>query len=110
MAATFSAAQIERKTVFGDRRIVFATVTASGTNTSGGDAFDAGAVLGLGRVDVLVFESAATNGTAAIVPTYDATNKKIKFFGGAASGVVLAELTAGTTVTSYAVRVMAVGV
>jgi hypothetical protein len=113
MAATFTVTQIERKHQLGDIRAINATIVAAGTYTATGDSLDLGTLLGLNRVDVVIFESIASvpgsSGTAGADPAYDYTNKKLKFYGGAASGALQAELTAATSVAGFQVKCLVLG-
>lgn len=48
--------------------------------------------------------------TSEYVAAFDRTNNKVKLFGGAASGVALAEVTAATNVATVVVEVDLIGV
>lgn len=109
MAATWTVTPLDREQSIGSYRAVAATLSASGTYSTGGDTLDLGAALGLQSVYMVLIDE-ATNGTIASGAVYDYTNKKIKLFGGAASGSGHAELTAATSLTSFVAHVIAFGI
>jgi hypothetical protein len=113
MAVTYTVSQIERRHQLGDVRAIAATVTASGTYTATGDSLDLASLLGLNRIDMVIFDGEASvpgsGGTTSASPAFDYTNKKLKFYGGNAINLVNGELSAGTTLTNFSCRVLALG-
>lgn len=109
MAATWTPAMLDREQSLGSFRVVPLQLAASGTYSTGGDAIDLGAVAGITSVYMVLIDE-ATNGTNACGAVYDYTNKKLKLFGGNASGSAHAELSAATSLTSYLARVLVFGV
>lgn len=94
-------------------QIVTITYLAASTYATGGDAFTP-AQLGFGANGVIdrVFPIARANSLSAttdVVAGWDYTNGKLQLFGGAASGVPLAELTAATAVAGLKVDLMVFG-
>src|SRR5687767_12553041 len=109
MALTFAVTNLKRS-VAGDKRVHYGTITATGTNTAGGDAVTP-AALGLSVVDSLEL-TPSDNGTLVFEAKYIKSSGKIKFFGtnatpGAAVGDP--EVTAGTTLSTYAMDFVATG-
>lgn len=105
-----SLSQVERSTVFGDRRVRFFTVTWDSSYATGGESLTAGDV-GLQRIDFLVAEPAAASaGTSAHVVKYDYTNSKLQAFEtGAAVDSPLKEATAAADLSATPCRIMVVG-
>lgn len=105
--------QVERKTVFGDRRVVIADLAFSSTYATGGEALAASA-FGLSRLDFLHVPAitAADGGTSGWVPKYDYTNAKLQQFQSTTGApAALVEVANSTSyIASSKVRVMAVGV
>lgn len=116
MAVTFAVAGVERvPTVLGDRRAHLVTITATGTYTATGDSLDLATLLSMSRIDMVIFDGGVASvpgatGTTGVVPLFDYTNKKLKFYGGAAAGAVLSELTAATSVSTFVVRALVMGI
>lgn len=109
MALTFAVTQFTRD-VTASRRVHRGKLTATGTNTAGGDAVTP-ALFGLSVVDQLKL-TASDNGTLVFQPKWIKSTGKIKFFGtnavpGAAVGDP--EVTAGTTLSTYEMEFEAVG-
>jgi hypothetical protein len=112
MAATYTVTQIERKHQLGDVRAIAATVTSSGasTYTTGGDSLDLATLLGLNRIDMVIFDGPAiVPAGGAADPVFDYTNKKLKLYGGAAAGALQAELTAATNIFTMPVKCLVIG-
>lgn len=105
-----SLSQVERSTVFGDRRVRFFTVTWDSSYATGGESLTAGDV-GLSRIDFVMAEpAAAAAGTAAHVVKYDYTNSKLQAFEtGAAVDSPLKEATAAADLSATPCRIMVVG-
>lgn len=104
--------QVERKTVFGDRRILFATLTFSSNYATGGESLTP-AMLGMKRLDYIGFSGPAvsTDRATADVPGYDYTTNKVLFYQtGTSANDPLNEKGAEAYITGCSVRVMAVGV
>lgn len=109
MAVTWSAT-INKKTTYGDQMIVFATLSASGTYTTGGDNVNP-ALVGLDVIDycdITIVQSAALGTTGfvgQITPGVGSlANAKLQVYGMAAAagvGTPLAEASAGTTLTGF---------
>ena len=98
-------------TVWGNKRVVFGQLVATGTYTTGGDSITA-AQFGLKTIDELILipdgSGANTNGQAVAAPNL--TTLKIKLFGSnSVSGSTLPELTAATTVTGMTWQAVAIG-
>lgn len=109
MALTFAASSTTR-TVAGNKRVVRGILTPTGTNTAGGDAISA-ATLGLHTLEHLGLDL-ASDGTTAFKARYVKSSGKIKFFGvDAIPGAAVddPEVTAGTTLTDFAMNFEAVG-
>lgn len=105
-------AQVERREVFGSSRILFATLTFSGSYAAGGEAL-LPADLGFKRLDFITFTGVApaTALTTADVPGYNyATNKVLFYQTGTAADGPLNEKGAETYLVGCNVRIMAVGV
>lgn len=109
MAVTFAVTNLTRN-VEGAKRVHRGTITATGTNTAGGDAAAATvfALTSLESLDLGPFY----NGTLVFQTKYIPSTGKIIFLGtNAAPGAAVAdpEVTAGTSVSSYAAEFTAVG-
>ena len=106
-----SLSQVERSTVFGDRRIKFYTVTFDSSYPTGGEPLSA-ATLGFQRVDFVMAEpAAAAAGTTAVIAKYDYTNSTLQLFeSGGAINAPLAEVTAAQDQSLTPCRIMVVGV
>lgn len=109
MAITFAVTQLVRD-VTASKRVHRGKITATGTNTAGGDAA-AASLFGLSVLDQLNL-TPADNGTLQFSPKWVKSTGKIKFFGtnavpGAAVGDP--EVTAGTTLSTYEMEFEAVG-
>jgi hypothetical protein len=109
MALTFAVTDLTRD-VTASKRVHRGTITATGTNTAGGDAITP-AALGLSLIESLKL-TPSDNGTLAFQAKWIKSTGKIKFFGtnavpGAAVGDP--EVTAGTTLSTYALNFEAVG-
>ena len=112
-------AVINKSTVFGDERVFFVTLTSpasgSDTYTTGGDNI-APALVGLDYIDFATADLAVPSGQATgyvvnITPGVGAgVNAKLQLFGGAASGVALAEVSSSTAVASYTINAVFYGV
>lgn len=110
MAVTFAVTNLKRD-ITGSKRLHRGTLTPTGTTTAAGDAISA-ATLGLHAIENLASVTPASNGTLAFQVLYVPSTGKIKFFGtNATPGAAVAdpEVTAGTTVTSYAFDFIAYG-
>jgi len=78
-------------------------VTATGTYTSGGDAFTL-AQLGLSQLDFVsvMYDGSASNSNGVALVAPNISGKKWQLFGtGGGSGQTFAELGASTTVTNF---------
>jgi hypothetical protein len=109
MAVTFAVTGLKRD-VGGSKRTHRGTITATGTVTAGGDAITP-AALGLHVIESLAL-TPSDNGTLVFEAKYVASTGKIKFFGtNATPGAAVAdpEVTAGTSVSTYAMDFEAVG-
>jgi hypothetical protein len=109
MAVTFAVTNLTRDVT--SKRLHRGTITATGTTTAGGDAIAASA-LGLSVIDNLDLANPSYNGTLAFQARYNRGTGKIQFFGtNATPGAAVAdpEITAGTSVSTYAVEFEAVG-
>lgn len=109
MAVTFAVTNLLRD-VTGSKREHRGTITATGTNTAGGDAVTP-QQFGLTVLESLQL-SPQYNGTLAFQARYVPSTGKIIFFGtNAAPGAAVAdpEVTAGTTVSTYAAEFTAKG-
>ena len=104
--------QVERRTVFGDRRAVVASLTFSDNYETGGYVLTP-ALLGLQRLDMLICDSmvAADAGTTGVIPHMDYANNKLQMFEGSAAGTALTEKTNAEAMPASAkLRVIAIGV
>lgn len=109
MAITFAVTNLKRS-VAGDKRVHFGTLTATGTNSAGGDAVTP-ASMGLSVIDSLEL-SPSDNGTLVFEAKYIKSSGKIKFFAtNATPGAAVAdpEVTAGTSLSTYAMDFVASG-
>lgn len=108
MALTLT--QVERRTVFGDRRVVFFDVTFDSSFADEGESLTA-ADCGLDRIDLVVAEAAhdLTTTDTAYVITYDHTNAKLLAFGAGTAGAGLDE-GATDNLSGFSCRIMVVGV
>lgn len=88
------AATINKRSVFGDRRVHNVTLTFSGNYATGGEAVTAG-LFGLNSLEMLVFDgvAVATDLATATAVKYDSATAKIVHFESGASGAALAEKT-----------------
>lgn len=109
MAVTFAVTNLV-KDVSGSKRLHRGTITATGTTTAAGDAIAPTAV-GLTSLESLQL-SPSYNGTLVFQARYVPSTGKIIFFGtNAVPGAAVAdpEVTAGTTVSTYACEFTAMG-
>jgi len=109
MAITFAVTNLNRN-VEGAKRVHRGTITATGTNTAGGDAVTP-ALFGLSVLEGLNL-TPSDNGTLSFEAKWVKSTGKIKFFGtNATPGAAVAdpEVTAGTSLSTYALEFEAVG-
>ena len=102
MAVTYSYTLL-RENVMGVEKVMDWQVTATGTYTTGGDAFTP-AALGLDVIDFISImvdgSSVNTNGVALVAP--DLTNNKWQLWGtGAADTDMFDQIAGGTTVSTF---------
>jgi hypothetical protein len=103
---------IDKASVFGERRVVIASLAFSDNYATGGLPLTA-AQLGLTRLDYISIDpmGAADAGTSGVIPHYDYSSSKMQFFEAAGSGLALLEKTdAEAFPASMKVRVMAYGI
>jgi hypothetical protein len=104
-----SLAQVGRRTVFGDRRVAFFTVTFDNSFTDEGEVLTP-AMCGLQSIDLVVAEAAhdLTTTDTAYVLTYDYTNSKLLAFN---SGTADAGLNEGDAedLSGFTARIMVIG-
>lgn len=107
MALTLT--QVERRTVFGDRRVHIFDVTWDSAYATGGESLTA-ADLGLSRVDLVLCEpTVAADGLTSYQTAYSRANETLQLFNSAGDGDPFDE--AGTDdVSTYITRIMAIGV
>lgn len=109
MAITFAVTALLRDVTASKRRHT-GVITATGTNTAGGDAVTP-ALFGLSVIDNLKL-TPADNGTLVFTPKWIKSTGKVKFFAtNAAPGAAVAdpEVTAGTSLSTYAMDFEATG-
>jgi hypothetical protein len=97
MAVTFTPTLSKRR-IDGDRMELLFTVACSGVPTSGGDALDLSAYLDLDLFSVTVGQLQKSDGTSAVLTSYDPTTTKVSFFvqGTAAAGTAMTVFTGNT--------------
>lgn len=108
MAVTYAFTNLIREST--SKRRNRGTVTATGTYTATGDAVTP-ALFGLSVLEELIL-SPATDGTSVFVLRYIPSTGKIKAFTASAApgaAVPLVEVTAGTSLSTYACECEAVG-
>lgn len=113
MAVTFTLTKASPNADYTDanKRVRVRDVALSGTYTAAGDSLTASA-FGLKNIDTFEPQGLLNNGTLAFQCGYDYTNKKLKVYGtNATPGPAVGDpdLTAGTSLTGYSVRVRVVG-
>lgn len=81
--------------------------SVAGTYATNGHTYSQADLAGIPITAVLdiSFPDTFRNGAAAVVPEWDKANKRVMFYGGAASGVPLAEVTNATSLAGYAGKV-----
>lgn len=102
---------IERPTVFGDRRVRIVNLVFSGNYATGGEALSA-AALGFSRVDAILFDGPAVAADLATANPvkYDHATGKVAFYESAATGLALLEKTnAEAYPTGSNVRALVIG-
>lgn len=111
MAVTVAVTQVERRTVFGDRRIVIADLALSGTYVTGGTPL-APSAFGLVRIDYVGTACAPASGNVtADVLNYDYTNAKLVHYESGAANAPFIEKNSGEAlIASQTTRVLVVGV
>lgn len=82
---------IKKTTYHTGGKIVIADVTFSGTYGAGGDTYTNSQFGIAAQVDAITGLTAVASATTGFVVAPDLPNKKLRLFGGAASGVALAE-------------------
>lgn len=112
MAATFAIAAIPPFTLApypeGQMKAVYATVTVTGTYTTGGDSLTP-ANFGLQQIVKFEPDLNELSTTTAVLPRYDYTNSLLKFYESGASGAVFPEKGSGESVAgSFRVRVVGI--
>lgn len=107
MAATVT---ISKRSQWGDRINVQATIAFSGTYPTGGEVI-VPSNFNLQVIERLLFEGLILDGSStALLPTYNATTGKVMCFEGVAAGAPFAEKTASEVyVAGSSIRVMAIG-
>lgn len=108
MAVTYAVTNLIREST--SKRRHRGTLTATGTYTATGDAV-APSLFNLSVLEELIL-SPATDGTSVFVGRYIPSTGKIKLFtasGTPGAAVPLVEVTAGTSVSTYAFEYEAVG-
>lgn len=106
----FTVTQVGRRTVFGDRRVGFYTLTPSDNYETGGLVLTP-AMLGLNDLDYVSVQTGSSSDLAtALVGKYNAATGKVLFYEGSAAGTALSEKTnAEAFPTGFTVNIMAVG-
>lgn len=106
----FAVTQIGRRTVFGDRRVAFLTLTPTDNYETGGLVFTP-TMAGMNDLDYVSVQTGSSSDLAtALVGKYNAATGKILFYEGSAAGTALSEKTnAEAFPTGFFVSVMAVG-
>lgn len=99
-------------TVFGDKRVTFATLTPSATYATGGETGLTPAALGMATIDHIearsLFKAGSPNTVLVPVPSL-ATSKLLLFGGSTAAAGALEEFGNGNDASGYSIRVMAIG-
>lgn len=85
------------------------TLTYSGTYATNGDLLTPGQ-LGLTQLVTMFFTVRSANGGTAVLATYNFATQRVMLYGGAASGVPLAELANATSVAALVIDVLAIGI
>jgi hypothetical protein len=106
----FAVTQIGRRTVFGDRRVAFLTLTPTDNYETGGLVFTP-TMAGMNDIDfVTIATGAASDNATALVGKYNAATGKIFFYESGAANAALAEKSnAEAFPTGFTVQVMVVG-
>lgn len=102
---------VERPTVFGDRRVRILDLTFSGNYPDEGEPLTA-ASLGFTRIDSVMFDGVviAADGETALLPKYNYSASTVLMYEGSAAGTAFTEKTAAEAYPAGATaRVVVVG-
>lgn len=104
---------VDKPTVFGNKKIVFADVTFDSSYPTGGESI-AASDFGLNTLQYVIplgpaVDSDGTGGSNAVPVFFDASTSKLQTFESGASGTVNPEKGSGESLANYLVHVIAVG-
>lgn len=112
MAAVVTTTTVNRKSVFGDQRVVSATLAFdTGDYAAGGIAVTA-SQFGLVTINELLFQGAVLDVAAtptALLPRWNASTSKIELYEAAGAGLSFTEKPAEAMGTGATVRVLVIG-
>lgn len=112
MAAVVTTTTINKQTVWGTQRVVFATLAFDTGDYAAGGIAVTPAQLGLTALDEVVFPGAFTNVSATptgLIPQWVASTSKIRLFEAAAAGADFTEKPAEAMGAGANVRLIAIG-
>jgi hypothetical protein len=110
MALTVAAVANVKDTVWGNKRIKTRQVTFDSTYPTGGESLVA-SDFGLKTIDTVLVAGPArkSDGSNAVIASFDHTNKTLMAFWSAASGAAPGQVSNNTDLSTYSVRVVAIG-